>query len=90
MRSRYGPWPRSRASPATSRGREVFHTLVAMVTAVTVRTAIDPVQGGQAVWNAVHGAVTIELAGVSQIAYAATSFDDTLDLLVGGLHVTLK
>ncbi len=75
-------------SPVTARGREVFDILVGMVRDVMTVSTIDPVEAGQAVWNAIHGAVTIELAGVGQTADAAASYEHTLDLIIGGLRGT--
>lgn len=73
------------SSPARTRGAEVFQTLVAMVRDVSSDTDSDPVEDGQTVWNAVHGAVTIELAGVGQTSDATASFDHMLNMLVRGM-----
>jgi AcrR family transcriptional regulator len=75
------------ASPATERGRAVFAVLIDMVREATATApAIDPVEAAQALWNAMHGAVTIELARVGQTADAAASFDQTIELVVAGLR----
>jgi AcrR family transcriptional regulator len=70
------------AGPVSARGDEVFGALVGMVAALTSR---DARESSQAVWNALHGAVTIELAGVGQTPDYAASFERMLDLLIAGL-----
>lgn len=74
------------ASPVTTRGREVFEVLVGMVADLPVGPGLDPVEAAQALWNAQHGAVTLELAGVAQTRNAAKSFDQTIDILIRGLQ----
>jgi AcrR family transcriptional regulator len=74
------------ASSATERGREVFAVLVAMVSAAVGESTVDPVEAGQAMWNAMHGAVTIELARVGQTSAPAASYEQTLDLVISGLR----
>ena len=73
------------SSPARTRGHEVFEALVDMVHAVSSPRGSDSVEQAQAVWAAIHGAVTIELAGVGQTPDAAISFEGLLDLVVTGL-----
>lgn len=75
-------------SPVTTRGREVFETLVEMVRGLTLRRGLDPVHAAQAMWNGQHGAVTLELAGVLQTPDAAATFDQTIDALIRGLQAT--
>lgn len=74
------------ASPVTARGREVFSILVDMVAGLSVRAGIDPVDAAQVMWNGQHGAVTLELAGVSQTPDAAATFTQTMDVLIRGLE----
>lgn len=73
-------------SPVREHGREVFGILVGMVQAVAPAAAIDSVDGAQAIWNAMHGAVTIELAGVTQTSDPDTNFDQTIELVINGLR----
>jgi AcrR family transcriptional regulator len=73
-------------SPATERGRAVFAVLIEMVHEAVAAPAIDPVEAAQAIWSAMHGAVTIELAHVGQTTDAAASFDQTIELVVAGLR----
>ncbi|MGZ6777914.1 MAG: TetR-like C-terminal domain-containing protein [Mycobacterium sp.] len=47
--------------------------------------ALDPVESAQAVWSAVHGAVTIEQAKIGQTTDPAASYEHMLDLLVVAL-----
>lgn len=79
-----------RDSPVRARGRRVFDTLVGMVGDVTdplgSSSAPDLDDTSQAVWYAIHGAVTIEIAEVGQTADAATTFERTLDLMVAALQ----
>jgi AcrR family transcriptional regulator len=72
-------------SAARARGHAVFETLVSMVAAVAGAEEDDAVEAAHAVWAAVHGAVTIELAKVGQTSDAAASFERMIDLLVDGL-----
>ncbi|OKH66811.1 hypothetical protein EB72_04615 [Mycobacterium sp. SWH-M1] len=74
------------ASPVTTRGREVFTILVDMVAGLALRADLDPKDAAQAMWNGQHGAVTLELAGVSQTSDAAASFTETIDALIRGLQ----
>ncbi|AQT78614.1 hypothetical protein B1R94_04160 [Mycolicibacterium litorale] len=74
------------ASPAAAHGRVVFDVLVGLVRAVTAgEPATDAVEAAQAVWAAVHGAVTLEIAGIGQTSDPATSYEHLLDLVVAGL-----
>ncbi|MET0453484.1 MAG: TetR/AcrR family transcriptional regulator, partial [Mycobacterium sp.] len=74
------------SSPVMVRGHEVFLVLVGMVGDVIGSATREPLEAGQAVWNAVHGAVTIELAGIGQTSSAADSYEHMLDLIVDGLR----
>jgi AcrR family transcriptional regulator len=46
----------------------------------------DPVETAQLIWSAVHGAVSLELAGMGQVADPAASYEALLHLLVAGLR----
>ncbi|MGV9800047.1 TetR/AcrR family transcriptional regulator [Mycobacterium sp. NPDC003449] len=75
-----------RSSLVAERGRLVFDTLVDLIRAVVADAGgTEPIEAGQAVWNAVHGAVTIEQAGLTQTADAAASYGHLLDVLIAGL-----
>lgn len=65
------------ASPAAVHGRSVFDVLVALVGGSD--------EAAQAVWSAMHGAVTIEIAGIGQTADPAASYERLLDLLIAGM-----
>jgi len=74
------------SSAAATRGRAVFGVLVDLVRRLTSGgAAVDPVEAAQAVWSAVHGAVTIEQASIGQTTDAATSFERMLDILIDGI-----
>lgn len=74
------------SSTAADHGRAVFAVLVELIRAMTdVAPPPDLTETAQAVWNALHGAVTIEIAGIGQTPDAARSFEHMLDLLVAGL-----
>ncbi|AKS35736.1 TetR/AcrR family transcriptional regulator [Mycolicibacterium goodii] len=72
------------ASAVATHGRSVFGVLTDLVAAL-VADDEDPRESSQAVWSGVHGAVTIEQAGLGQTADATASFERLLDLLVAGL-----
>lgn len=74
-------------SPVAAHGRTVFATLVELVRGLQTK-ALDPVEGAQAVWSAVHGAVTIEQAEIGQTNDPAASYEHLLDLLVVALSKT--
>jgi len=74
------------SSLVAARGRAVFGVLVELVRGLTSGgAAADPVEGAQAVWSAVHGAVTIEQAKIGQTVDASTSFDHMLGILIDGI-----
>ena len=73
-------------SPVQEHGREVFDVLIGMVKAVAPSAAIDSVDAAQAIWNAMHGAVTIQLAGVTQTSDPDTNYDQTIELIIDGLR----
>lgn len=74
------------ASAPAVHGRLVFDVLVELIRAVTGgEPAADPVEAAQAVWAAVHGAVTIEITGIGQTPDPATSYEHLLGLMIAGL-----
>lgn len=74
------------SSPPAIHGRAVFGVLIELIRALTTnRPPTDLTEAAQAVWSAVHGAVTIEIAGIGQTSEAATSYEYMLELLVNGL-----
>lgn len=78
------------SSPAAAHGRTVFAVLIELIRALTAaHPPADPTEAAQAVWNAIHGAVTIEIAGIGQTPSATASFEHMLDLLVTGLGAAL-
>lgn len=73
-------------SPVAAHGRAVFGTLVDLVAGLSTQTTTsDAFEGAQAVWSAVHGAVTIEQARIGQTTDADASYERMLDLLIAGL-----
>ena len=74
------------SSPAATHGRAVFAVLVELIRALdTSKPEADLIEAAQAVWSALHGAVTIEIAGIGQTSDASASFERMLDLLIVGL-----
>jgi AcrR family transcriptional regulator len=81
-------------SPAAQHGTAVLQVLVDILGSATragVLHAADPVQAAQMVWNAVHGAVTLEQANLNVTARRhgfdpADTYDRMLDVLVDGLR----
>jgi len=74
------------SSEVASSGRAVFDVLVDLIQ--TMRPAAHQkgsAEAAQNVWSAIHGAVTIEHAGIGQTPDATATFDRLLDLLVNGL-----
>jgi AcrR family transcriptional regulator len=69
------------SSAVATHGRSVFTTLVGLVTGLG---SSEPTETAQAVWSAIHGAVSVELAGIGQTPDATASFDNLLDLLIAG------
>jgi len=74
------------SSPATTRGREVFAGLVDMMAAVAPDGVVDAAEAAQAIWNAMHGAVTIHMAGVIQTSDPAANYEQTIRLVINGLR----
>ncbi len=74
------------ASAVAARGRAVFATLVGLVGGLMHDTSgPDAFEGAQAVWSALHGAVTIEQANIGQTTDATASYEHMLDLLISAL-----
>lgn len=72
------------SSAVAAHGRPVFGILVDLIAGMGERTTA-PTEDAQSVWSAIHGAVSIEITGIGQTPDAAASFENLLDLLVGGL-----
>lgn len=72
------------SSAVAAHGRTVFAVLIELVDGLGGRT-LDAGEAAQAVWSAIHGAVSVELAGISQTPHPAASFDHLLDLLISGV-----
>ncbi|WP_029112353.1 TetR/AcrR family transcriptional regulator [Mycobacterium sp. URHB0044] len=76
------------SSPVADHGRAAFGVLIELIRAMAADgTSSDPTEAAQAVWSALHGAVTIEIAGIGQTSDATTSYENMLDLLIAGLGV---
>jgi AcrR family transcriptional regulator len=81
-------------SPAAHHGTAVLQVLVDIFRSATQRGALraaDPVQAAQMVWNAIHGAVTLEHANLNVTAKRhgfdpADTYDRMLDVLLDGLR----
>jgi AcrR family transcriptional regulator len=74
------------SSAAAAHGRAVFAVLIELIRAVsTAAPTIDPTEAAQAVWSALHGAVTIEIAGIGQTNDATVSYEHMIDLMLAGL-----
>jgi AcrR family transcriptional regulator len=74
------------SSAVAASGRTIFETLIGLIDALGgTRSQRDSAEAAQSVWSAVHGAVTIQHAGIGQTPDADTSFESLLDLLVAGL-----
>jgi hypothetical protein len=74
------------SSPAAAHGRAVFAVLTQLIGALTTsEPQTNLTEAAQAVWGALHGAVTIEIAGIGQTSDSTTSYEHLLDLLLAGL-----
>lgn len=74
------------SSEVAGRGRAVFAVLVELIRAMRrVDTEQDSAEDAQVAWSALHGAVTIEQARISQTPNAADTFEHLLDLLTNSL-----
>lgn len=67
---------------ASLRGQAAFQHLVDAVTAVG---AADGIEAAQLVWNALHGAVTIEHANIGRTPDAAKTYERMITALLRGL-----
>ncbi len=73
------------ASDVARSGRAVFDVLVALIRTLKVSDRKrDLPEDAQIVWSAVHGAVTIEQAGIGQTPDAADTFDRMLKMFATG------
>lgn len=75
----------NQSSAVAAHGRTVFGVLADLITGLGRHHPADPTEAAQAVWSAIHGSVAIELAGIGQTAYPRASFEQLLDLVVGGI-----
>ncbi|MET0700491.1 MAG: TetR-like C-terminal domain-containing protein, partial [Mycobacterium sp.] len=74
------------ASAAAEHGRAVFAVLIELIRAFTAPApASDLTEAAQAVWSALHGSITIEIAGIGQTSDATASYERMLDILIAGL-----
>lgn len=74
------------SSAVAAAGRAIFETLIRLIDALEgLRTQRDSAEDAQSVWSAVHGAVTIQHAGIGQTPDADATFENLLDLLLAGL-----
>ncbi|MDX1885153.1 TetR/AcrR family transcriptional regulator [Mycolicibacterium sp. 120270] len=69
------------SSEVARAGHAVFAVLVELIRAMkSSASEQESAQDAQAVWSAVHGAVTIEQAGINQTPDAADTFEHMLDM----------
>jgi AcrR family transcriptional regulator len=71
------------------RANAAFGSLVERVGYAMDRGALragDPVETAQLIWSSVHGAVSLELAGLGKAADAAASYEALLQMLLDGLR----
>ncbi|MGU3500637.1 TetR/AcrR family transcriptional regulator [Mycobacterium sp. C31M] len=74
------------SSGVAATGRAVFDILIELIDGVRPgNSRADAAESAQIVWGAIHGAVTIEHAGIGQTPDADTTFENLLDLLVKAL-----
>lgn len=67
-------------------GRAVFDTLAGLISAMkSDGSERDSAEDAQIVWNAVHGAVTIEQAGIGQTPNATETFEHLLEVFTDTL-----
>jgi AcrR family transcriptional regulator len=70
------------SSSVADSGRVVFAVLVQLIDAMKATAQErDSTEDAQVVWSAIHGAVTIESAGIGQTANADSTFEHMLDML---------
>jgi AcrR family transcriptional regulator len=73
-------------SSVADSGRVVFAMLVELIDALKRRTSErDSTEDAQVVWSAIHGAVNIELARISQTPNADSTFEHMLDMFTNEL-----
>ena len=71
-------------SAVAASGRAVFAVLIQLIDALgTERSQSNSAETAQIVWSAIHGAVTIERAGIGQTPDADVTFEKLLDIFVG-------
>jgi AcrR family transcriptional regulator len=74
------------SSAVAGHGREVFAILIDLIRALDLTVGDDDAsQAAQAVWSAIHGAVTIEQGRIGQTPDSGATFEYMLDLLTAGL-----
>ncbi|CAN5497457.1 TetR/AcrR family transcriptional regulator [soil metagenome] len=74
------------SSPVAAHGRTVFAVLIELIRGLTAgESGLDPTEAAQAVWSALHGAITIEIAGIGQTPDPTISYEHMLSLLLIGL-----
>jgi AcrR family transcriptional regulator len=89
-----GVWSLAAPSPVAQHGTAVLQVLVDILGSAIRSDALratDPVQAAQVVWNALHGAVTLEHANLNVTAKRhgfapADTYEKMVDLLVDGLR----
>jgi Tetracyclin repressor-like, C-terminal domain len=75
-----------RSSEVAISGRAVFAVLVKLIRTVKPSARKnDSAESAQIVWSALHGAVTIEHAGIGQTPEASATFERILDLCANSL-----
>ncbi len=80
----------ARSSAVADSGRAVFTVLVQLINSIKeVAPEQDSTEDAQAVWSAIHGAVTIEMAHIGLTPDADSTFEHMLDLFTNGLTGTL-
>lgn len=81
-------------SPAAKHGTAVLQVLVDTIDSAVQRgilSAAEPVEAAQMIWNAIHGAVSLELASLNLTLKRhgfepAETYDRMLDVLIEGLR----
>lgn len=69
---------------ASSRGNEAFGYLVDAVEALN--GSLSGIEAAQTVWNALHGAVTIELADIGRTDDSGETYEHMITVLLRGLQ----
>ncbi|MGY4648729.1 TetR/AcrR family transcriptional regulator [Mycobacterium sp. URHB0021] len=79
----------NQSSAVADSGRAVFAVLVQLINAIKkAAPEQDSTEDGQAVWSAIHGAVTIGMARIGLTPDADSTFEHMLDLFTNGLTGT--